>query len=93
MASTGRDVDLAADTFPKVPHRRRGPVAQHGAGTAGDQRGNPPAAHRDHGMADRVDAVVEPVQVLGRDEPLNRRGGEPESKQLLAPYYPLLPRR
>jgi len=44
-------------------------------------------------MADRVDAVVEPVQVLGRDEPLNRRGGEPESKQLLAPYYPLLPRR
>jgi hypothetical protein len=46
----------------ELPERGRRAVAQHGALAAGLDRGEEPAAHRQAGVADRIDARMDAVQ-------------------------------
>lgn len=65
-------------------------VAEHGAGSAGQDGRQPAAVLREGGVADGVDALVEAVQAAGPQPVLDRIGGEPEREELFAGDDPVL---
>jgi hypothetical protein len=73
---------LAARKDPDELPRRA--VAEHGAGTAGEDGGEPPSLLGDLGVADRVDAAVEPVEVAAPDQSLDPIDAEAGIEELAA---------
>jgi hypothetical protein len=59
----GRDhVNRSRWDGPQLQQGRRGAMAEHGLGSAGEHRGHPAGAERDARVADGVDAAPEAVQ-------------------------------
>ena len=69
QAARGGDIDARATARPQPVQRRGLAVAQHGAGSAGEDGRQPVALAAELAVADRVDACVE------RHERPNRQAG------------------
>jgi hypothetical protein len=68
-------------------------MAQDGAVAAGQHGGKPPRLAAQDGVADRVDAAIEPMQMPVRHSPLDATAIEPDLVQLRATDHTVLPAR
>jgi hypothetical protein len=65
-------------------------MAQHGAGTGGEDGRNPPAVPRHDRMTDREDAAVDDVEAARREPVVHGAAAEPEARQLPAGDHSVL---
>jgi len=72
------------------PERRGAGMAEHGAGAASDDRGNPATVISDVRATHRIDPAMQRVQPSRPDPVVNRLGRVPDLAQLIAGHDPVL---